>query len=269
MAPIRRYLRISKRSVLECRVYLENPSDSRWLLDPRDPVLPRVFKSIQPLVLPKVREENERARARKKSKPVKDVLVEDDYEVSIFLRQAGTRHSILTRHKTFKNVQGRIASTSNKLTGTTNDSPIYVPDEDQNPRNIRAESDEDVAMNIEDIPEVSDSVSNNEEKDSSTEIPPGTPGRRSTRRQPQRLVASDDVSVDEAVHGQDDTDEKKLGLATEYDAFDIWGWVLCIIIKRRKPNEATRHVPSEPAAPKQVLMEEWICTQAPQEFDNI
>ena len=74
MAPIRRYLRISKYSVLECRIYLENPADSRWLVDSRDPVLPRVFESIRPLVLPKLREENERARAKKKSKPVKDVL---------------------------------------------------------------------------------------------------------------------------------------------------------------------------------------------------
>ena len=76
MAPIRRYLRISKHSVLECRIYLDSPSDNRWLLNPRDPVLPRVFEAIRPLVLPKLREENERLWARKKSKPVKDVIAE-------------------------------------------------------------------------------------------------------------------------------------------------------------------------------------------------
>ena len=76
MAPIRRYLRISKYSVLECRIYLENPADSRWLVDTRDAALPRVIDRIRPLVLPKLREENERARAKKKSKPLKDVLVE-------------------------------------------------------------------------------------------------------------------------------------------------------------------------------------------------
>lgn len=76
MAPLRRYLRISKYSVLECRIYLENPADTRWLLDSRDPVLPRIFDTIKPLVLPKLREENERARSKKKSNPVKDVIVE-------------------------------------------------------------------------------------------------------------------------------------------------------------------------------------------------
>lgn len=76
MAPIRRYLRISKHSVLECRIYLDTPSDSRWLLNPRDPVLPRIFEAIRPLVLPKLREENERLWMRKKGKPVKDVISE-------------------------------------------------------------------------------------------------------------------------------------------------------------------------------------------------
>lgn len=76
MPPIRRYLRISKYTVLECRIYLENPSDTRWLLDPRDRILPRIFAAIRPLVLPKLREENERLLSRKKGKPVKDVIAE-------------------------------------------------------------------------------------------------------------------------------------------------------------------------------------------------
>jgi hypothetical protein len=84
MAPIRRYLRISKYSVLECRIYLESPSDSRWLLDSRDPVLPRVIAAVRPLVLPKLREENERLFMRKKGKPVKDVIAEGIYPL-IFL----------------------------------------------------------------------------------------------------------------------------------------------------------------------------------------
>ncbi|KAJ5808148.1 hypothetical protein N7474_009417 [Penicillium riverlandense] len=107
MAPIRRYLRISKYSVLECRIYLDNPSDSRWLLDSRGPVLARVFAAIRPLVLPKLREENERLFARKKGKPVKDVIAEDEFEVAIFLRESRTRHSLLTRNKTFHEPSGQ------------------------------------------------------------------------------------------------------------------------------------------------------------------
>lgn len=80
MAPIRRYLRITQYSVLECRIYLDNPALAEsWLLNTRRPVLPRVIESIRPLVLPKLREENERGKgkgASKKKKGVKDVVVE-------------------------------------------------------------------------------------------------------------------------------------------------------------------------------------------------
>lgn len=76
MAPIRRYVRISKYSVLECRIFLENPADGpRWLLNAQDPALPRVFEAVRPLILPKLREENERAKGKgKKKKSVKDVV---------------------------------------------------------------------------------------------------------------------------------------------------------------------------------------------------
>lgn len=79
MAPIRRYLRITKYSVLECRIYLDNPALAQsWLLNPRDPILPKVIESVRPLVLPKLREEKERERSKKKSKKrsIKDVVVE-------------------------------------------------------------------------------------------------------------------------------------------------------------------------------------------------
>ena len=70
MAPVRRYLRITKYSVLELRIYLENPAlVETWLLRRADPALPQIIEAIRPHVLPKLREENERAkRAGKKTK---------------------------------------------------------------------------------------------------------------------------------------------------------------------------------------------------------
>ena len=89
MSPLRRYLRITSSSVLEVRIYLDNPADiSRWLLNERNPVLPRLIQAVKPLIMPKLREENERngtgwrtgkarggGRAGKK-KGVRDVVVE-------------------------------------------------------------------------------------------------------------------------------------------------------------------------------------------------
>lgn len=105
MPPIRRYLRISKYSVLECRIFLENPADGpRWLLNPGDPALPRVFEAVKHLVLPKLREENERARGKgKKKKSVKDVVVKDDFEVSVFLTDVDTKHHLVVKEKVFQN----------------------------------------------------------------------------------------------------------------------------------------------------------------------
>ncbi|KAK2878155.1 hypothetical protein FQN49_001106 [Arthroderma sp. PD_2] len=233
MGPIRRYLRVSKYTVLECRIYLENPADSRWLLDSHDAMLQRVIASIRPLVQPKLREEKERIKAKKKSKPVKDVLVEDDFEVSIFLRESGSRHSLLTRQKTFKNDKGRITSNSRKMTGGTNDSPLQIPEEAIGEARILVESDEDEQM-----PFANDEAALDRPKEDE-----------------QQAV---EVAKEPA------EDEKKLGLTTTYDGFGIWGWVLCLIIKRKKPTEIAPKAGAE--APG--LMEEWICTQAPQEYDD-
>lgn len=78
MAPIRRYLRITKHSVLEVRIYLDRPADAEaWLLRRENPALPRVIQAVRPLVLPKLREENERVKSRgakAKKKGVKDVV---------------------------------------------------------------------------------------------------------------------------------------------------------------------------------------------------
>ena len=81
MAPVRRYLRITKYSVLECRIYLDNPAlVHSWLLNPRDPILPQVIESVRPWVLPKLREEKERSRKKSsaKKKAIKDVVVESE-----------------------------------------------------------------------------------------------------------------------------------------------------------------------------------------------
>jgi hypothetical protein len=81
MAPLRRYLRITKHSVLEVRIYLDRPADAdAWLLKREDPALPRVIQAVRPHVLPKLREENERGKgkggAKARKKGVKDLVVE-------------------------------------------------------------------------------------------------------------------------------------------------------------------------------------------------
>ncbi|KAL4820583.1 hypothetical protein BDW67DRAFT_180959 [Aspergillus spinulosporus] len=232
MAPIRRYLRISKFSVLECRIYLEDPSDTRWLLDSRDPVLPRIFAAIRPLVLPKLREENERLYARKKGKPVKDIITEDDFEVTVFLRESRTRHSLLTRHKDFEQPRSKRNRTQ--------------PCEDnggQLDNGILVESDSESGVNMDAIPQAG-----SEEEDNATE------GQRAKRKRDEQLQ--------EPYEGED----KKMRFRTNYEGFNIHGWMLCLLVTRKGNKEKARVEAAEPK--RQALMEEWISTQAQGDLDE-
>jgi hypothetical protein len=101
MAPIRRYLRITKYSVLEVRIYLDNPAlASSWLLHARNPVLPRVIEAVRPLVLPKLREENarDRRKAKGRKKGVKDVVKDVVVEGMWFLEYCRLRVISTIRH---------------------------------------------------------------------------------------------------------------------------------------------------------------------------
>ncbi|KAL2060586.1 hypothetical protein VTL71DRAFT_9227 [Oculimacula yallundae] len=261
MAPIRRYLRITKFSVLECRIYVDNPSLAEsWLLNPRNPILPRVIESVRPLVLPKLREENERSKGKgSKKKGVKDVVVEEDFEVSIFLTETSTRHTLLTKLKTFREPNKKaIQSNSAKLTGDTGDAPIEVED---GPVIAREESEEDLVL--QDQPDADDVesedglfVSDSRPKRprtttaTSQSSSPGFEPLPKRRRDEQAEEASDD--------------KKKMGMDTIYDGFSIYGRVLCLVVKRRdNKGKAPANL-----AGGQATMENWITsTQMPQEED--
>jgi len=80
MPPLRRYLRITRHTVLELRIYLDPPSSlTPWLLSPPSPALPRIIAAVRPLVLPKLREENQlsakKGKAGKSRRGWKDVVV--------------------------------------------------------------------------------------------------------------------------------------------------------------------------------------------------
>ena len=272
MSPIRRYLRITKFSVLEVRIYLDKPSDAPWLLSSRDPVLTRVIEEVRPKVLPKLREENENAKKKggKKKKGIKDVASQEDFEVTIFLTELSTRHSLLTKQKRFSKKE-RLKGTGNKLTGWLNNSenPIHVEDEEQPPEILREDEDEVVALD--DIPEAridskgragnagpdqDDSlfVSLSDEENSQTQ-------RERTSKKRKRTAGN---APDPPDNDSSDTDDKKkLGLHTSYDGFSIYGRILCLVVKRRG-KKVTASAANAPVGGSQ-MMEQWVSTQAAQE----
>ncbi|KAL1857500.1 hypothetical protein Daus18300_010365 [Diaporthe australafricana] len=234
MAPIRRYLRISKYSVLECRIYLDNPALAHsWLLNPRSPILPRVIESVRPLVLPKLREERERSRKKStKKRGIKDIVVEDDFEVSIFLTETSTRHSLLYKHKHFRDTtQTKLKSNSNRLTGgASREVPIDVEGLAQGAEEtaaVREEGDDDDAVALFDIPTM--------DEDETTTAPVGSPpSMRPSKRRRGRgarlpredgegdgdehdaeiLISDDEVDDDDNLFVDDDGSDGSDGSAT-------------------------------------------------------
>ena len=73
-------MRVSKYTVLETRIHLENPTLlNSWFLHPRDPILPKVIEAVRGLVLKKLQEESERVMRGgakiKKGRATKDIVV--------------------------------------------------------------------------------------------------------------------------------------------------------------------------------------------------
>lgn len=121
-------------------------------------------------------------------------MMPDDFEVSIFLTEIRTRHSLLIKNKTFKQKPPIKTNNGGKLTRAAHQDPVLIRDE---------EEDEEVALH--DIPAAGDEID------------------------AAQLFRDEDPDPDLSV----DDDKKKLGFKTTYEGFSIWGWVLCLFVERK------------------------------------
>ncbi|KAM0511676.1 hypothetical protein ACHAPE_009634 [Trichoderma viride] len=280
MAPVRRYLRITKYSVLECRIYLDNPALAQsWLLNPRNPILPHVIEAIRPLVIPKLREEKERSRKKSaKKKTIKDVIVKDDFEISMFLMETSTRHSLLSKHKVFHDKgQSAIQSNASKLIAETNSSPIDVDASDFAPIRIEEDSDNE-GIALSDIPSANtrrqakrprsntiedddedDLFVNSDDDDNGDEDDASVIDVDSDSRRPKRLRGPVKPPASESEGQFHDDYKKKLAMDVSYEGFAIYGRVLCLIVKKKDAKKTAQQ-----DLGGQAKMENWITsTQIP------
>ncbi|KAI9672177.1 MAG: hypothetical protein M1831_001991 [Alyxoria varia] len=283
MPPIRRYLRITRHSVLEVRIYLTDPYSQSWLLNPRLDVLPRIIAEIKPFVFQQLRDDSARAGGAKskKKKGVKDTAYGEDFEVSVFLTDSSTRHAIMVKQKGFREKRKKMRSNSGKLTSWltagTNERPIEVDvdDNDERPVEIREESgDEERGAGLDKYPEAG------------AEADDEQPHRKSKRRRgedaddPLFVQADEDVSEDEGFQAAtqaggtgneaEDDDKKKMKMDLSYDGFSIYGRTLCLVVKKRKgAKDKASSANAEEAAGNEVgarhMLENWVSTQAAQE----
>ena len=149
-----------------------------------------------------------------------NVCIVDDFEVSIFLTEVTTRHSLLTKQKQFKDKSSRIRSNSGKLTNwltsESNGDPIDVDDEEAIV--VREESEDEGAENA--LGDFSKG---------------GGRGKRRRENSDESLFIHDEISEDEGFQGEgspsprraqpdpagENDDKKKLGMTMSYDGFSI------------------------------------------------
>lgn len=283
MAPIRRYLRITKFSVLEVRIYLHTPSDAAWLLSSRDNVLDRIIQEVRPKVLPKLREENQNAKSKskgKKKRGIKDVASQDDFEVSIFLKETSTRHSLLTKRKEFSS-KPKLRSNGKGLTGwlegNKKEDAIDLEEGNEMPQILRDEGEEDV-VEMQDIPEADSTRTGRKRRsveiegqdaDDALFVSSSDEEFFATQRaQPSRKRQRSGQAEIEQLEDDDEQrdDKKKYGLNTNFDGFSIYGRILCLIVTRKGKKEALTSAlhDAQPAGGSQ-MMENFIATQVARE----
>jgi hypothetical protein len=186
----------------------------------------------------------------------------DDFEVSIFLTETSTRHSLLTKLKHFKDPKKKnLESNSSKLTGDTNDTAIEVED---GPVIPREEGDEE-PINLDDVPDAEEDASASDTNSLFVSDDEG-PGRSKRRRRTTTTDSAEPPSkrardMDMPIEEQTD-EKKKMAMDTSYDGFAIYGRVLCLVVKRRdKKGKGVAGLGGG-----QATMENWITsTQMPPE----
>ena len=189
----------------------------------------------------------------------------DDFEVSIFLTELSSRHSILKKQKTFLSTGGKIKSNSAKMTGTLEE-PVEIG-ENNGEDFVRQEytKDGDGLLSLESIPPAdpigSEVLSRNEEQshdeslfvseDSEEPHFEEMPTLRSKKiKNPPLLIDS------EGTEPQDE--KKKSAFNTTYDGYSIYNRILCLVVKRKGQKGK-----SSAGGTGQAMMEEWITsTQA-------
>lgn len=226
----------------------------------------------------------------------------DDFEVSIFLTETDTRHSLLFKHKHFHDTtQTKLTSNSSKLTGASREAAIDIDDQAQAASEatavLREEDDDDDVVALRDIPAIDED-----------ESPAATRPSKRRRARPGSLLGDDDdggspdkaevpdsdgendglfVSDEEsdgsagappakrrkdatgAEHDEDQRDDKKkLAMDISYEGFSIYGRVLCLVVKKREGGAAAgRNLAGKNSRNKSrhAMMENWITsTQIPE-----
>lgn len=165
----------------------------------------------------------------------------------------------------------RLKSNSAKLLAGTNDEPIDVDNEA--PNLIREESDEPKSrLALADIPVFEEQSLGIEPSTRAPKRPHSNDGlfvvessgsdvpdvrTVSTRSAKSKKQKTNSTSLQDEQEFPDD--KKKLAINTSYDGFNIYGRILCLVVKRKETSKA-QTTNRTPIIGGQAMMEDWIAS---------
>jgi len=193
----------------------------------------------------------------------------DEFEVSIFLTETSTRHSLIYRTKHFRDkLPPKLESNSSKLIGETDSVPVDVDDEFRAP--VLQEEEEEVRLS--DIP-VAETTTRRSKRQRGT-VDPDQDDSEAFEDDETASAIEIDSDTEAPPHkrpraqeddGLDTDDKKKLAMDVSYEGFAIYGQVLCLVVKKRASAAASNSSGGAKGRPEgQAMMENWISsTQVP------
>lgn len=189
----------------------------------------------------------------------------------MFLTETPTRHSILMKHRYFRDkVPRKMQSNSSKLLGETSTEPIDV--DNAAPEILREEDDEVSLDNIPELPsaDMTDAGQSKRRRSEPAEDESNSEFEAGSDDDVESVLGSAPPSKrarrDEDLSGDEEQDKKKMAMDISYEGFAIYGRVLCLVIKRRDaaPGRAAGTTPAGEKGTGQARMENWISsTQVP------
>lgn len=136
----------------------------------------------------------------------------DDFEVSIFLTETSTRHSLLYKHKHFRDTaQTKLTSNSTKLTGASREAPINVEEPAEGAEGttalVREEEPDDDAVALFDIPTMDEDETTPARVGSPPSMRPSKRRRGRGARLPREDEGDDGAEHDAEILVSDDGEE--------------------------------------------------------------
>lgn len=190
----------------------------------------------------------------------------------MFLTETSTRHSLLIKHKHFREkANPMLQSNSTRLIGETDISPVDVDAETDVPVRVEQDSD-DEGLRLADVPLAEprarrkrqrSAMASGDDGDSADEGGPASAidldsdANEPAPKRPRGAVESGGQDQ------EDEDDKKKLAMDVTYEGFAIYGRVLCLVVKKRD-GQARPARSNARAGTGQARMENWISsTQIP------